>query len=107
MPSKLHSMQAIPAGLRIGDLLPVFAGIKGEVHIGEPNEDCVVCRKPFGAVRRPRKSIRLYSPDLSIPVAFSYRVCGACLAQFQRGGEDCDAFLAAVEAYHTGIDRAK
>lgn len=100
-------MQALPAGKRIADLLPIFEGIKGEIHVGEPNDDCASCRKPFNLVRRPRKSIRLYSPDLAIPVAFSYRVCGACLVLFRRGGKDRDAFLAAVEAYHNGIDQAQ
>ncbi|MBK8762093.1 MAG: hypothetical protein IPM03_17065 [Sulfuritalea sp.] len=102
MKSQLHRMVPLPAGKTIGDVLSVFAGIKGEIHLGEPNADCAACRKPFSMVRRPRKSIRLYSPDLLLPVVFSYRVCGACLVLHQRGGESCDGFLAAVEAYHNG-----
>jgi len=104
MVSQLHRIVPLPADKLIGDLLPAFSGIKGEIHLGKPNEDCASCRKPFDVVRRPRRSIRLYNPDLAIPVVFSYRVCGACLALYQRGGESCDAFLVAVEAYHDGID---
>jgi len=100
--TRLHRLDAIPDGMKISDLLPVFSDVKGDIHVGAPNEDCAACRKPFNMVRKPRKSIRVYHVNTQIPIAFQYRVCGACLALYQRGGDDRDAFLAAVEAFHDG-----
>ncbi|MBK9019624.1 MAG: hypothetical protein IPL72_06340 [Sulfuritalea sp.] len=106
MKHRLHSLDALPDGKTIGDILPAFSGVKGEIHLVKPNEDCASCRKPFGMVRRRRKFIRLYNPNLPAPVAFDYWVCGSCLAMHQRGGKESDAFLAAVELYHNGIDQS-
>ncbi|MCX7173405.1 MAG: hypothetical protein NT159_05690 [Proteobacteria bacterium] len=102
MKPRLHNIDAIPEGKTVGDILPAFANVKNMVHVGEPNSDCASCRKPFTVVRKPRKAILLYPYDTQIPCAFSYRVCGACLAIYQRGGLHRDSFLAAVEAYHNG-----
>ena len=102
MNARLHNMDAIPVGLTVGDILPAFAGIKGEIHIGEPNKECAACRKPFTVTRKPRKSIRVYQRCFPVPFAFSYWICGGCYVLHQRGGVERDSFLAAVEAYHMG-----
>jgi hypothetical protein len=102
MKSRLHRLDAVPEGKVVGDILPVFSDIKGDLHVGEPNRDCASCRKPFTQTRKPRKSIRLYPYSALVPMAFQYRVCGACYAVYQRGGDDREGFLAAVEAYHDG-----
>lgn len=102
MKSRLHRLDAIPVGKTVGDLLPVFSGVKGDLRIGKPDSNCASCRKPFTLVRKPRKCIRLYPYSAPIPVAFEYRICGACYAIYQRGGDEREGFLAAVEAYHDG-----
>lgn len=102
MNARLHNIDAIPEGKTVGDILPTFAGIKGEIRVGEPNEECAACRKPFSVVRKPRNVIKLYPQFAPIPFAFSYRICGACNAMHQRGGLERESFLAAVEAYHLG-----
>lgn len=98
----MHRMDAIPDGMTVGDILPVFDSVKEDIHVGEPNTDCAACRKPFGVVRKPRKIIRVYHVNTPVPIAFQYRVCGGCLALYQRGGDERDGFLAAVEAFHDG-----
>ena len=102
MKSRLHRLDAIPEGKTVGDILPVFAGVKGDLRIGEPDRSCASCRKPFTLARKPRKSMRLYPYSAAIPMAFEYRICGACYVIFQRGGDEREGFLAAVEAYHDG-----
>ena len=102
MKPRLHYMDAIPEGKTVGDILPAFANVEQVVHVGEPNSDCASCRKPFTVVRKPRKAIRLYPYSAPVPFAFSYRVCGSCLAMYQRGGDEREAFLVAIEAYHEG-----
>lgn len=102
MKGRLHYLDAIPDGKTVSDLLPVFAGVKGDLRIGEPDSHRASCRKPFTLVRKPRKCIRLYPYSMPVPMAFEYRICGACYAIFQRGGDEREGFLAAVEAYHDG-----
>lgn len=102
MKGRLHYLDGIPEGKTIGDILPIYANVKEYVHVGEPNKECASCRKPFTAVRRPRKNIRLYPYSALVPVAFSYRVCGPCVAMERHGGDEREAFLAAVEAFHEG-----
>lgn len=102
MKSRLHRLDAIPVGKTVGDILPVFSGVKGDLHIGKPDSNCASCRKPFTLVRRPRKCIRLYPYSTPVPVAFEYRICGSCYVIYQRGGDEREGFLAAVEAYHDG-----
>lgn len=103
MKPALHRLHSLPNGKTIGDVLPAFSDIKTEFHIGEPNKECAACRKPFNAVRKVRETIRIW-PCPGLPIACDYRVCGACLAMHRRGGASSDAFLAAIEAYHDGID---
>lgn len=102
MKTRLHRIDAIPEGKTIGDILPMFASVKGDWRIGEPNSECASCRKPFTLVRKPRKCIRLYPYSAPAPMAFEYRICGACYAIYQRGDDGREGFLAAVEAYHNG-----
>lgn len=98
--NRLHRMNEVPSGKLVGDLLPVFSAVKDEFHIGEPNKECACCRKPFTITRKPRKSVRLYPCAASIPFAYQYRICGACVAMYERGGADREAFSAAIDAYH-------
>lgn len=100
----LHSMVALPKGKDIAELFPAFSGVKGEIHIGTPNQECASCRKPFTAARKRRKRVRLYSVAvvMHVPVAIDLWVCGRCSAMYERGGNDREAILAAVEAYQTG-----
>ncbi|WP_288129986.1 hypothetical protein [Accumulibacter sp.] len=99
--SRLHRIASVPAGKTIADLLPALRGVTTEVPMGTPATECASCRKPFNAVRKRRKSIRLYPMALCqvIPLAFQYGLCGACFARYQRGGDDREAVLAAVDSY--------
>lgn len=99
---QLHGLTELPNGKLVGDLLEAFSGIKHEVFIGKPNPVCAGCRKPFDAVRKPRKAIRLYPVNSPIPIAYSFNICGHCLALLRRGGSAKDGVLAAVEAYCEG-----
>ena len=100
--NKLHSLELVPEGKKIGDVNPAYAGVEKEVRIGKTSKVCASCRKPFNGVRKPRKEIRLHAVDLAIPIAWAYPLCGSCVAQYQRGESDRDAVLAAVEAFHLG-----
>lgn len=96
---KLHGMTQLPPGKDVGEVLPVFAGIKHEIFVGKPSPVCASCRKPFNAIRKPRKAIRMYPVDAMLPVAFSYNICGACVRLVANGGADHDAVLASVQAF--------
>nr|MBL8411660.1 hypothetical protein [Dechloromonas sp.] len=100
--SKLHGLEELKPGETIGDINPAFANLKGEIRIGNFAKCCASCRKPFNAVRKKRKEIRLWPVDLGIPLAWAYPICGTCVAAYQRGGDDKEAVLAAVEAFHHG-----
>ena len=67
--NKLHDALYIPEGQAVGDVLPAFANVTNERHLGTPNRECASCRKPFNAARKPRKSIRLYPAWKPIPIA--------------------------------------
>ncbi|WP_154717145.1 hypothetical protein [Sterolibacterium denitrificans] len=99
-------MIALPHEKKVADLIPAFSDIKGEIRIGTPNRDCACCRKPFTAARKPRKVVRLYSVAavVHIPIVIEYRVCGKCFAMHERGGNERNAFLAAIEAYMQGSE---
>lgn len=88
MKSRLHRLDAIPVGKTVGDILPVFSGVKGDLHIGKPDSNCASCHKPFTLVRKPRKRMRIYQCSTLIPVAFECRICGACYLIYQRGGDE-------------------
>ncbi len=102
--SAMHSIVSLPAGQTIADVLPSLSGIKGELRIGEPNKECACCRKPFSVARKPRKVVRLWPVDVAsrLPVAVEFRICGSCLALYQRGGMDRERYFAAVQAYFDG-----
>ncbi len=100
--SRLHSLELVPEGKKIGDLNHIFSQVEREVRIGKRSTVCASCCKPFSAVRKARKEIRLYAVDLEIPIAWAYPLCGSCVAQYQRGEDYRDAVLAAVEAFHLG-----
>ena len=99
---RLHGMTPVPDGKTVADLLPSFSSVKNEIHLGTPNPECASCRKPFTALRKRRAALRLYPNWLPLPFAFSFDICGHCLALHQKGGADRDAVLAAVEAYCDG-----
>lgn len=104
---KLHGMTLLPPGANVGEMLPTFSGITEEVHVGKPNAECASCRKPFTTVRKPRKAVRMYPVRSALPVAFSFNICGHCLALYQKGGADRDGVLAAVEAYCEGREASQ
>lgn len=97
-------MREIPAGQSVGDLLPAFAEVKHAVHLGEPNKECAGCRKPFTAARKPRRSLMVYPVGLPLPIAFVYRICGSCIAEYRKGGEAREAMLSAIDAYIDGAE---
>lgn len=99
---RLHDLDMVPEGKKIGDVLPAYADVTREIRVGKTSKVCASCRKPFNAVRKARKEIRLHAVDLAIPIAWVYPLCGSCVAQYQRGESDRDAILAAVEAFHLG-----
>lgn len=98
----LHGMTPIEEGQTVGDILPAFAGVTNEIHIGTPNPECASCRKPFNAVRKRRKAVRLYPTFTAFPMAFSFDICGHCLALYEQGASARDGVLAAVESYCEG-----
>lgn len=73
-----------------------------EIHIGEPNEVCAGCRKPFTNEVKPASSVRVVYPRLAVPVSFEYRICADCLAAFKAGGSARDGVIAGIDAYHEG-----
>ena len=95
----LHSMIPIPKGKTVGDILPVYANVVGEVVVGKKIPVCASCRKPFTEARKRRKAIRMYPVMAMVPVAFSYDICGACFGLYRKGGASRDSVLASVEAY--------
>jgi hypothetical protein len=100
--TKLHGLDVLPAGLHVKDVLPAFSDVKHEVRVGKFSHVCASCRKPFNAVRKPRKEIRLYPVDIDVPFAWAYPICGGCVAKYRNGGVLMDGVLAAVEAFHLG-----
>lgn len=103
MVTKIHDMVFLDDVENAADLLPAFADVKNEVHLGEPNKNCAGCRKPFSAARKVRKNVRIYPVRSILPMCFSYRICGRCFAQHQSGGTDRDAVLAAIQAFCEGV----
>ncbi|PKO89470.1 MAG: hypothetical protein CVU18_03975 [Betaproteobacteria bacterium HGW-Betaproteobacteria-12] len=99
---KLHNLEEIPEGMTVGDFNPAFAGIRKEIRVGKFSECCTCCRKPFNAVRKPRRDIRLYPADIAVPIAWAYPICGRCAVLWRNGGSDRESVLAAVEAFHLG-----
>lgn len=99
---KLHGMIQLPPGKKVGEVLPAFSGITQEVHLGEPNQECAGCCKPFTTARKRRKVVRMYPVSFPMPIVFSFGICGHCLGLYQKGGADRDGVLAAVEAYCEG-----
>lgn len=104
---RLHNMVPIEEGKTVADLLPAFSGVRNEVRIGKPNTVCPGCRKPFNAVRKPRKALRMYPIASTVPIAFSFNICGKCYALHQSCGADRDGVLAAVESYCHGEEASQ
>ena len=102
MSRPLHNIVGIPAGMTIGDLLPVFSEVKHEVLIGRPNRECASCGKPFNDLRKRRAIIRLYPADTLVPVVCQFHLCGRCSHLYRSGGVTKEGALAAVEAYFKG-----
>lgn len=102
---QLHNMIPIEEGKTVADYLPVFADVRHEIHFGV-NKECASCRKPFNAVRKPRRSLKMYPMPAIIPFCFQFDLCGACYALHQAGGAAKDSMLAAVEAYADGVEEA-
>lgn len=97
MVQKLHNLT--PA--EPGDLSAI-SDVATEFHLGQSNQFCASCRRPFNHVRKPRKAIRLYPKPLVLPIAFQFDICGACYAAYQAGGAMRDGFLASVESFCRG-----
>lgn len=102
MSRPLHNIVGIPAGMTIGDLLPVFSEVKHEILIGQPNRECASCGKPFNDLRKRRAIIRLYPADAPVPIVHQLHLCGRCSYLCRSGGAAKDGVLAAVEAYSEG-----
>lgn len=95
-------MARIPDGKTVRDLLPTYSASLCELVIGAHPTQCASCRKPFTAVRKPRRTVKIYPVAALVPVVFLHEICGACLVQYQRGGNDRDGVLAAVQAFLEG-----
>lgn len=106
-PQALLNIEEIPEGKTIHDINPAFAGVDNEFHIGEPSKACAGCRKPFSAIRKPRMEIRLFLPNLPIPIALAYQLCRRCSRKYQHGRNERDAILAAIEAFHRGEEASQ
>jgi len=103
----LHNLVELPAGKTIADVLPAYAFVNREYRIGSPAVVCAGCRKPFTAVRKRRKMIRLYPVEVFMPMALDYPLCGRCYALYQRGGNDREAILVAVDAFSDGEEASQ
>lgn len=105
----LHNLVELPAGKTLAEVLPALAHVKEHIHIGTPSPVCAGCRKPFNAVRKRRKAVRLYPVAVCqfAPVAFGYSLCGQCFAQYQKGGDEKEALLAAIEAFSDGEEASQ
>ncbi len=102
MKSRLHNLIELPPGKAIGEVLPAYSAVLHEMHIGTPSTVCPGCGKPFNAVRKRRKSIRLYPVDALVPVALQYALCGSCVVLHQVGGEVRAALLVVIEEFVFG-----
>lgn len=98
----LHNFVRLPSGKTIGEFLPAFSDVKHEIHLGTPSKTCGSCRKPFSAVRKPRKKLYVYPMHIPVPIRFDVCICGACLALYRRGGTHQDGVLAAIEVFVEG-----
>lgn len=94
----------LPDGKRVREVLPQFAEVRDEIHIGTPAPNCAGCREPFNAARKRTMNVRLYPLDFPVPIAFAYCLCEACAAKYRRGGDDRAGVAAAVQAFHLGDD---
>lgn len=101
-PHSFFSIEEIPEGKTIRDINPAFADVKEEWRVGKMGLHCASCRKPFNAIRKPRKEIKLYPANLPIPIGWAYHLCGSCVALHRRGGQFRDSVLAAIESFHLG-----
>lgn len=100
MKQPAHSMVQIPAGKTVQDLLLQYANVKNELGpIGTPCKVCACCEKPFSETCKPRAEFKIYQVNLSIPVAFLYRICGRCTRKYKKGGRGSDCVLAAIEKF--------
>lgn len=99
---KINRFEMLPDDVKIGDVLPAFAGVESELHVGTPCNQCAGCHKEFDAVRKPRRAIRIFLDP--IPLAFQYRLCGRCAAMHQRGGADREALVAGIEKFFFGAE---
>lgn len=97
-----HNLVELPAGKTLADVLPVFKHVDDEVHVGTPTPTCGGCRKPFTAVRKRRKSFRLYPIALcqTVPVGIEQALCGSCWRHYQAGGDRKEALLAAIDSFN-------
>lgn len=100
----LHNLVELPAGKTLSEVLPALAHVKEHIHIGTPSPVCAGCRKPFNEVRKRRKGFRLYPLAVCrvAPIAFACSLCGKCFAQYQKGGDDREALLAAIDSFDEG-----
>ena len=93
---------AVPSGKRIGEVLPVFKGIRCDIRIGEPNHHCACCTREFTVAIKPRRVIRLYQTDISIPVRIEARICGRCAKLFTSSSKGETAVIDAVRRFVFG-----
>ena len=104
MNALLHDMVEITGEMKIDGLLPAFSRIKHEVLIGRPNQECASCSKVFNAARKRRGIIRLYPPDMLVPVILQFHICGRCRDLYRQGGDAHAGVMVAVRAYCQGGD---
>lgn len=79
-----------------------FAEVPDRMIVTQASEDCVRCGKRFTAGRMRRMSVRLYPLRPVKDTSVCYSLCGPCSAMYRRGGDEREAVLAAVQAFHLG-----
>lgn len=82
--------------------LAAFADDREEIHIGNSNQCCAGCRRPFNSDRQPARAIRLYPAPAILPVCFQFDICSDCYDLHEVGGADRAGMLAAVVAFCNG-----
>jgi hypothetical protein len=83
--------------------IPPKASTGNEVHmfLGESNQNCACCRKPFTTKLPSPCAIRIPMHPV-LPVFAEYRLCAACGITLGSEGDSADAAFVSVMAFHNG-----
>lgn len=104
MKQPINRMLQIPPGKTMQEMLEQYANAKTElVQISTQCKVCACCEESFSATRKPRAEFKICQANSTIPVVFLYRICGRCMRQHKKGGEERDSVMAALQKFCTEV----